>query len=53
NDFLFIYSEKLIDYIEKEESFGLAELELEIQKNIHLKVENSHIYNKYDIIPLN
>ena len=53
NDFLLISSEKIIDYIEKEESIWLAELELEIQKNIHLKVENSHIYNQYDIIPLN
>ncbi|MDE5039584.1 Rne/Rng family ribonuclease, partial [Francisella tularensis subsp. holarctica] len=53
NDFLLISSEKIIDYIEKEEYIWLAELELEIQKNIHLKVENSNIYNQYDIIPLN
>ncbi|MDE4967658.1 Rne/Rng family ribonuclease, partial [Francisella tularensis subsp. holarctica] len=33
NDFLLISSEKIIDYIEQEESIWLAELELEIQKN--------------------
>ncbi|KEI35174.1 Rne/Rng family ribonuclease [Allofrancisella frigidaquae] len=53
NGFLLISSEKIIDYIQKEESIWLGELELEIGKNIHLKAENSHIYNQYDIIPLN
>ncbi|AJC48394.1 Rne/Rng family ribonuclease [Allofrancisella guangzhouensis] len=53
NGFLLISSEKIIDYIQKEESIWLGELELEIGKNIHLKAETSHIYNQYDIIPLN
>ncbi|QIV96789.1 RNAse G [Allofrancisella inopinata] len=53
NGFLLISSEKIIDYIQKEESIWLGELELEIGKNIHLKAESSHIYNQYDIIPLN
>ncbi|API87719.1 Rne/Rng family ribonuclease [Francisella uliginis] len=53
NNFLLISSKKIIDYIEREESIWLAELELDIQKNIHLKAENNHIYNQYDIIPLN
>ena len=37
NNFLLISSKKIIDYIEREESIWLAELELDIQKNIHLK----------------
>ncbi|AJI53159.1 Rne/Rng family ribonuclease [Francisella philomiragia] len=53
NNFLLMSSKKIIDYIEKEESIWLAELELEIEKNIYLKAESNHIYNQYDIIPLN
>lgn len=53
NNFLLMSSKKIIDYIEREESIWLAELELEIDKNIYLKAESNHIYNQYDIIPLN
>ncbi|MCL4114420.1 UNVERIFIED_CONTAM: hypothetical protein GTU68_041310 [Idotea baltica] len=53
NNFLLISSEDVIKYIEKEESVWLAELELELEKNIHLKIEKAHLYNQYDIIPLN
>ena len=53
NAFLLISSGEIIDYIEKEESVWLAKLELELNKNIVLKSENSHMYNHYDIIPLN
>ena len=53
NGFMLISSQQIIDYIEKEESIWLAELELELDKNIVLKIESNHIYNQYDIIPLN
>ena len=50
---MLISSQEIINYIEKEESVWLAELELELDKNIILKAESNHIYNQYDIIPLN
>ncbi|MGQ4002779.1 Rne/Rng family ribonuclease [Francisellaceae bacterium CB300] len=53
NGFMLISSQEIINYIEKEESVWLAELELELDKNIVLKAESNHIYNQYDIIPLN
>ncbi len=53
NGFMLISSQETIDYMEKEESIWLAELELDINKNIILKAESNHIYNQYDIIPLN
>ncbi|MFT5950519.1 MAG: ribonuclease G [Francisella sp.] len=53
NGFMLISSQETINYIEKEESIWLAELELDINKNIVLKAESNHIYNQYDIIPLN
>ena len=53
NGFMLISSQEIIDYIEKEESIWLAELELDIDKSILLKAESNHIYNQYDIIPLN
>lgn len=52
NDFLILASQKIVKYIESEESIWLAELELDIQKNINLKVDDSKILDRYDIIPL-
>ena len=53
NSFLIISNEEVIEYLQNEESIWLAELELEIQKNISLKIESSKIYNNYEIIPIN
>ena len=53
NSLMLISSKQIIDYIEKKEFMWLTELELETNKNIILKAESNHIYNQYDIIPLN
>jgi ribonuclease G len=51
--FLLIASNEIIDFLEKEESIWLAELEIHIDKNINLKAETTHLFNHYDIIPVN
>ena len=51
--FLLISSDEIIEYLEKEESIWLAELEIYIDKNITLKAESTHLFNHYDIIPIN
>lgn len=53
NGFLLISSEEIIEYLEREESIWLAELELCIGKNIHLKAEPTQLFNHYDVIPIN
>ncbi len=52
NGFLLIASEEIINNLEKEESIWLGELEIDIDKNIHLKAEPTQIFNHYDIIPI-